>query len=242
MKIAFISDIHGNAVALDAVLDDIQALGAERIVVMGDLCYRGPEPKRALNRIRELNCSVIKGNADEWTVRGVGAGEVPDALLERMNRERDWTVSQLDAGDIDYLNTLPVEWSLDEKDLPGIHAFHATPDSLFDIVKPDTASDELEARLMRREETELYLYAHIHLPYVRYLKGKCVANLGSVGLPFDGMPRSSYLLVNVKEDGPDVMIRRVAYDIEKTIDLYRRHDYPNIEQMVRIVRSGKFST
>jgi predicted phosphodiesterase len=242
MKMAFISDIHGNAVALDAVLDDIQALGVERIVVMGDLCYRGPEPKRALDRIRELHCSVIKGNADEWTVRGVGAGEVPDAFLERMNMERDWTVSQLDAADLDYLNTLPVEWSLDEEGLPGIHAFHATPDSLFDIVKPDTATEELEARLIRREGAALYLYAHIHLPYVRYLNGKCIANLGSVGLPFDGMPRSSYLLVNVKEDGPDVTIRRVAYDMEKTIELYRRNDYPNIEQMARIIRSGKFST
>ncbi len=77
MKLAFISDIHGNAIALDAVLQDISAKNADKVFVLGDICYRGPEPKRALDLVRSLNCEVIKGNADEWVIRGVREGEVP---------------------------------------------------------------------------------------------------------------------------------------------------------------------
>jgi putative phosphoesterase len=242
MKIAFISDIHGNAVALDAVLEDIRCQGADRIVVMGDISYRGPEPKRALELVRGLNTDVIKGNADEWTVRGVRAGEVPDAYLERMNLEREWTAGQLDSEDMQYLDQLPTEWSLRVSEQLTIHAFHATPDSLFDIVKPDAAAEELESKLMRREGTDLYLYAHIHLPYIRYINGKCVANLGSVGLPFDGLPKSSYAIVDADKDAVSVTIRRVAYDADRTIQLYQAHKYPNVEQMTRIIRSGKFSS
>jgi putative phosphoesterase len=242
MKIAFISDIHGNAVALEAVLKDIRAQGVDRIVVMGDICYRGPEPKRALELVRELDAEVIKGNADEWTVRGVRAGEVPDAYLEKMNMEREWIASQLDREDIKYLDQLPTEWSLQATEQLTIHAFHATPDSLFEIVKPDAAEEVLESKLMRREGTDLYVYAHIHLPYVRYIQGKCVANLGSVGLPFDGLPKSSYLMVEAERSSISVTVRRVAYDLERTIHLYQSNQYPNAEQMTRIIRTGKFSS
>lgn len=241
MKIAFISDIHGNAVALDAVLRDIAACRADRIVVLGDLCYRGPEPKRALDAIRALGADVIGGNADAWTVRGVRAGEVPDAVLERMNAERDWIVSQLEPDDLRYLEQLPRDWTYAGEAGTAIHAFHATPDSLFEIVPPDAAAETIAAKLTHRREAQLYLYAHIHLPYVRYVNGRCIANLGSVGLPFDGLAQASYALVELAGGGPAVTIRRVNYDVEQTAALYREKEYPNAEQMSRIVRGGRFS-
>lgn len=64
MKIAFISDIHGNAVALESVLEDIDKKNVDRIIVLGDICFRGPEPKRSLDLVRSLDTYVIKGNAD----------------------------------------------------------------------------------------------------------------------------------------------------------------------------------
>ena len=81
---------------LDAVLQDMKEKQVEKVFVLGDLCYRGTEPKRSLELVKSLNCDVIKGNADEWVVRGVREGEVPDQALEMMNKERDWTVSKLD--------------------------------------------------------------------------------------------------------------------------------------------------
>ena len=74
MKMAFISDIHGNANALDAVLEDIKNRQVEKVYCLGDIAYRGPEPQRSVELIRSLDTFVIKGNADEWVVRGVQAG------------------------------------------------------------------------------------------------------------------------------------------------------------------------
>ena len=74
MRYAFISDIHGNAVALEAVLKDIEVKQADKIIVLGDVAYRGPEPKKSVELIQSLETDVIKGNADEWIVRGVREG------------------------------------------------------------------------------------------------------------------------------------------------------------------------
>src|SRR5690606_34163426 len=107
MKIAFISDIHGNSYALRAVLEDISKRNVDQICVLGDLCYRGPDPKGALDLIRSLNAQVIKGNADEWVVRGIRQGEVADQALEMMNKEREWIAERLDDNDLEYLRNLP---------------------------------------------------------------------------------------------------------------------------------------
>src|SRR5690606_32088247 len=187
MKLSFLYDINGNAVALDAVIQDIQVNNVDKIYVVGDICYRGPEPQRSLELVRSLNCDVIKGNADEWVVRGVHQGEVPDQALDMMNQERDWIFSQLDQESIDYLEQLPTELTIETEGIK-IHAFHATPNSLFDIVPPFESDEGINDRLMVKE-ADLYIYAHIHKPYIRYINGKCVINIGSVGLPFDGVKK-----------------------------------------------------
>ncbi|MDP4156925.1 MAG: metallophosphoesterase family protein, partial [Bacillota bacterium] len=90
MRLAFLSDIHGNAVALDAVLEDISKRNVDKIIILGDISYRGPEPKRALELVKSLHTNVIKGNADEWVVRGIKEGEVAESALQMMKKERDW--------------------------------------------------------------------------------------------------------------------------------------------------------
>lgn len=69
MRIAFISDIHGNANALDAVLEDINEKNVDKVYVLGDICYRGSEPQRSQDLVRSLDTGVIKGNADEYGER-----------------------------------------------------------------------------------------------------------------------------------------------------------------------------
>lgn len=238
MKIAFISDIHGNAVALDAVLYHLKAIEVDKIYVLGDLCYRGPEPKRSLELVRSLNTEVIKGNADEWVVRGVHEGEVPSPALEMMNKERDWTFSKLDEADIDYLRQLPTDLKIHQNGV-AIHGFHATPDSLFEVVLPDASNEVLEARLMQgASEAQIYLYGHIHRPYIRFINGKILMNIGSVGLPFDGMAQASFGLIELGDGQVKTSIQRVAYDLEKVIELYHQTDYPNAEMMAKVIKNG----
>ncbi|MCR8630978.1 metallophosphoesterase family protein [Paenibacillus radicis (ex Xue et al. 2023)] len=238
MKIAFISDIHGNAHALEKVLIDINKKNVDKMYVMGDLCYRGPEPKRSIELIRSLNADVIKGNADEWVVRGVQKGEVADSALEMMNRERDWTVSKLDPTDIDYLSKLPTEINVTIEGLP-LHLFHATPDSLFDIVPPDADNETVSSRLMSSKDAQMYIYAHIHKPYIRYINGKVIMNTGSVGLPFDSTAMASYATLEITEGAITTAIERVSFDIEEVVRQYEASSYPNAEMMTRVLRNAR---
>lgn len=237
MKLAFISDIHGNAAALDAVLRDIKLKSVDQVFVLGDLCYREIEPKRALELVRSLECDVIRGNADEWVVRGVSEGEVPEQALEMMNKERDWIVSQLDEESIEYLRKLPTELNLIFGDVT-IHAFHATPNSLFDIVKTDDSNEVLTEKLMVKQ-ADLYIYAHIHKPYIRCVNGKYIINCGSVGLPFDGLKRASYTLIDIEAGSFQVSNVRVNYDVEGVIQQFNESDYPNRELLASILKQAK---
>jgi len=239
MKIAFISDIHGNAIALDAVISDLEEKNVDQIFVLGDLCYRGPEPKRALEMIRSLNADVIKGNADEWVVRGVKKGEMPDEALDLMNKERDWTFAQLDSEDIDYLKQLPTEKNIHIGNV-NIFAFHATPDSLFDVVLPNTNDEVLQEKMISKTDADIYVYAHIHRPYIRSVQGKIVMNIGSVGLPFDGITKASYGLLEIKNGNIRTSIERVNVDIEQVAQKYKDVGYPNAEMMINVVRNGGF--
>ena len=239
MKYAFISDIHGNAVALEAVLHHLQHLNIDQIYVLGDICFRGPEPKRALELVRSLQAKVIKGNADEWIVRGVMAGEVPEQALEMMNKERDWSVSQLNETDIEYLKNLPEDLKIETNNGNLIHAFHATPADLFEIVQQNGPIAE---KIMIMQEASMYVYAHIHNPFVTYRDGKCVANLGSIGLPFDGQPLASFLVVEEVGEQLRVYNERVPYDISKVINQLDASEYPNKELLKKVILQAKNPT
>ncbi len=243
MKIALISDIHGNAVALEAVLEDIHSRGADQVAVLGDICFRGPEPKRALEMVQALadehDAKVIKGNVDEWTVRPVRAGEIPEQFIEGFNREREWCVSQLSQEDLDWLAALPHDLQLSLGENLTLYAFHATPNSLFDVVWPDASADQIAATLLQNRSDQLVAYGHIHYPYIRVVQGKTILNTGSVGLPFDGLPLASYIMVETDGVTHQTSLIRVPYDVERVAEQYIKGDYPEAELMVQVVRQAK---
>ena len=92
---------------------------------------------------------------------------------------------------------------------------------------------------MSAVEAKLYVYAHIHKPYIRYLNGKVIMNIGSVGLPFDGMNKASYGIVEIQEDGFRTSIERVSFDIEKVIQQYQEKGYPNADMMTQVLRKAR---
>jgi predicted phosphodiesterase len=123
----------------------------------------------------------------------------------------------------------------------SISAFHATPHSLFEVVQAGATDELLQEKLMAAKEADLYVYAHIHKPYIRYMEGKVLMNIGSVGLPFDGIAKASYAIVDVHQGAMSTSIRRVPYDVEEVVRQYEAGDYPNAEMMSRIVRRGRLN-
>ncbi|WP_173917379.1 metallophosphoesterase [Halobacillus sp. Marseille-Q1614] len=225
MRLAFISDIHGNAQALEAVLADLKKREIDRLFVLGDLAFRGLEPERSVQMVRELDAKVIKGNADEWVVRGVQHGEVPDEVIDDMNEEKEWTTNNMSSESVYYLDQLPSEINEDYEGV-HIHGFHAAPDDLFEVVQPSSTKETMKEKLMKNDKADIYIYGHIHKPYVRHIDGKIIINTGSVGLPFDGLAQPSYAMVDIEEEGVQVSIIRTSYDLEETVEDVKSSDYP----------------
>jgi hypothetical protein len=111
---------------------------------------------------------------------------------------------------------------------------HATPESCWTAPAPEAADIEMQSAYGPLGRP-VVVYGHIHRPFVRAVSGMTVANSGSVGLPYDGDPRASYLLI---EDG-DPAIRRVEYDVEREIETLLDSRLPHAEWVGRMLRSGR---
>ncbi|WP_252313393.1 metallophosphoesterase [Sinobaca sp. H24] len=239
MKVAVLSDIHGNARALKAVLRELTDQKIDKMYIIGDLSFRGPEPKNVLETVRSTPAKVLKGNADEWITRGIKKGEVPDQALGLMNQERDWALERLTEDDLSYLEKLPASFLDELEDGITMHAFHAVPSNPFDVVPADADDDEMLDKLASAEEADIYIYGHIHTPFVRKIGNKTIVNTGSIGLPFDGDPRPSFALLTIENGRVEAEIKRVDYDHTRVIEQYDAGDYPNKDQMKNIVKTGK---
>ena len=236
MRIAVVSDIHANLTALDAVVADLQTVGADLVVHGGDLVGGGPRPAEVIDRIRDLNWPGVFGNTDEmiWNPAVVDEKLPGDQFQELRQTLRSYTIPHVLAdlgGDrLAWLRALPLPWS--DHDLTVIHA---GPESPWQFVPP-SATDERLTSVFGDLGTSRVVYGHVHVPFVRRLARMTVVNTGAVSQSFDGDPRASYAV----GDGDHVEIRRVAYDVEKEIELLLRSDDPLRESTAATLRTGRY--
>ncbi|MEB2836750.1 MAG: metallophosphatase family protein [Desulfurococcales archaeon] len=208
-----LSDIHGNACALRAVLED--ARGWDEVLVLGDIVDYGPSPGEALDIIRGLGARVVRGNHDHAAAYGVDCrcGEAT-RWLSHWTRE-NITLRQLSKRDLEYLASLPVRVDLDLGNLK-LTAVHGSPaDPLYDYLNPALPDAELHRRLGEPKPGTLYLVGHTHLQFYRVLHGTRLANPGSVGQPRDGDPRAAYAII--KPETGTVEFHRVKYDVDRVV-------------------------
>jgi predicted phosphodiesterase len=245
MKIALFADIHGNFVALEAVLADIQRQAVDQVIVLGDLVFKGPQPEKCVETIQALQVPVIRGNIDEL----VGEGRIQAGFALNPDHEQDlqkemaWTRARLSNSQLEYLRSLPFIHEIELSGNTKLRCVHATPHSILEAVLPNAIESQLEAMFVSEEaskQPEIVAYAHIHLPYVRFFNGKIILNTGSVGLTFDGDVRASYAMLHCAEDGSiSVEIRRVPYDVERTIAAYVNSGHPFIDSVTTAIRNGR---
>lgn len=239
-KFAILGDIHGNLEALRNVVEDALGQGVTDFACVGDIVGYNANPAEALDIIRDLKCSVVKGNHDHYCVN--------DECLEDFHplaaRVVEWTRNQLSQDQITYLRNLPL---LAVRD--GFTLVHSTLDMpekwgyVFDALDADAS--------FNYQTTTACFHGHTHLPVcyekqervtrfeftrVRLVMGKrYFINVGSVGQPRDGDPRAAYVIFQTRTR--EVELRRVRYDYAKTGEKIRKAGLP--ERLAKRLEVGK---
>ena len=248
MRIAVISDIHGNSIALDAVLDDIERQGSvDKYWVLGDLVALGPAPVEVLKRLSTLsNVQFIRGNTDRY----VCTGDRPPPSLEeaKSNPERipalvgcagtfAWTQGAVtNAGWFDWLSQLPLSITTvlpDGTKVLGVHAAPGRDDGLG--FKVGLTEDEL-AVVLGDCDADLIFGGHHHRPLDVIVKGKHVVNVGSVSNPVPPDLRASYVLLEADKSGHRIEHRRVEYNREAVIEELQRLRHPGADWIIKHMR------
>jgi putative phosphoesterase len=227
MRLAVVSDVHGNLAALEAVIDDLDTVKPDIVVHGGDLVFNGPHPAECLDRIRQLGWPGVMGNTDEalWTL----PASLPEDVVRKFKVIADATTSLLGAERVAWLKTLPLAWH----DSDSAALVHAVPGDTWKVVPEDSSDAELQ-EIYGPLDAALVVYGHIHRPYVRRVGDFTLANSGSVGMPFDGDRRASYLLV---EDGQPE-IRRVGYNVRRYVAELEQSDYPTSRWLIELAKTA----
>ena len=224
MRIAVMADIHGNPIALDAVLEDVGAQGgADEYWVLGDLVALGYDPVGVLERLARLPSAVyVRGNTDRYVVTGERPGpwpaeaEMDPSLVARVveiSGNFAWTQGAvLATGWADWLAALPLEQHLTLPDGTRVLLVHAAPgmDDGWGF-RPDL-DEAAAARLLMDRGAGLVCVGHTHCPQDRQVGGVRVVNPGGVSNPSPPDLRASYALLEADARGYAVTLRRAEYD------------------------------
>lgn len=232
MRIALISDIHANELALRAVVDDIDRIGVDQTVCLGDVATLGAQPAAALRLLRGLGCVCIKGNHDDFLLE--------PALVETYTRvppivaSIDWCRSQLDQDDLAFVRTFRAHWEIRLSAATNLLLFHGSPRSHMEDIVATTAPEDLDAMLAGHTATVM-AGGHTHIQMLRQHKGSLLVNAGSVGQPFreyragqqpELLAHAEYAVVQEARGVVSVELRRVPLDRQALLEAATAVDHP----------------
>jgi predicted phosphodiesterase len=204
--LALLYDIHGNLVALDEVLKDAEAAGADAYLLGGDFASWSPWPRETIERLRGLaNTTWIRGNGERWL------REPPADRPEVVQ-----TLSERDSGlgtDEGWLYSLQAQFEQD-----GVLYVHGSPLSDFESFPPEPGEDD--ERLLDGVSGKTVVFGHSHQQFRRPgPNGTTLINPGSAGMPLDGDVRAAYAL---RRDDGEFEFRRVEYDVERVAEAWEQ--------------------
>ena len=244
MRLAFISDIHGNLPALDAVLADIAIRRIDATYHLGDLVGYGPWPNEVIERIRAEGIPGVAGNYDTTVAHGhPGCGCQHDDPRHRAlsGESYRWTAAHTSADNRRFLATLP--FRLDIRPFgghvpgPALILVHgaATLNTVYWRADRSNRFCSRMIELLRAREGDTILFGHTHKPWTRTFDGRTLVNTGSVGRPKDGDARGAYAIAHVR-DGVDVTFPRVSYDVDGAVAAIAASGLPS--ELGTVLRTG----
>lgn len=235
MRIAVVSDIHGNLTAFEAVLADLLLTSPDLILHGGDLADSGSSPVEIVDRVRDLGWPGVFGNTDEMLFR-------PASLEEFASRSSELrplfaAVEEMAVATREALGAERLAWL---RNLPPSHPaapmalVHGSPETPWRAPEPEASDEELKSVYSPLGQP-VAVYCHIHRSYIREVSGMIVTNSGSVSLSYDGDRRAAYLLL----DGSQPSIRRVEYDLGRELQLLAAASLPHADWIARTLKSAR---
>ena len=243
VRIAALSDIHGNLPALAAVHRAVDAARPDYVAICGDLVFNGPDPAGSLALVQELQRAgafVILGNTDLAVADGDFTAAFPwfteGAPVSHL-AAADWTRDQIGDDGVDYLRRLPWERRLRVGDDLVLFC-HASPGSLTDGFGADL-DPVVTIDRVSRTDAKVIVCGHTHLPEVREVGWRTIVNAGSAGYVFDGDPTASWALIEIDDDGIRAEIHRTNYDFMAVSDAVSARGLPGDVYRAATIRTGK---
>jgi putative phosphoesterase len=236
MRIAFISDIHGNFTALQAVLADMNSQSVDQVVCLGDVVTLGPQPIEVLNTLRDLKCLCIKGNHDAAVLDPDSA--VQYEIASHLIADLYWCKTQLSPEDIEFINSFKSICEINLVDDNRILAFHGSPLSFTDIIQASTLPQQLDL-YFEGQRANLFIGGHSHIQMVRRHNEKLILNSGSVGNafkfifspgnPVELLPWAEYMIINQNGGSLNIDSRRVYFDTSALLKKVKEARLPSSE-------------
>ena len=233
MRLAIISDLHANAVALEAALAAIARESVDRIICLGDVASDGPQPRETLQIVKALGCPVIMGNADAQLL-GLEP-EIADPALKTFAEASRWCANAIACDERAFVESFAPRLLIDAGGA-SVSLFHGSPHSYNDEIYP-TTPDETLTTLLADHPAAVHIGGHTHFQMFRHIDAALFVNPGSIGMTYDrtrgskGQIRfaawAEFAVLELAPAGWNASLRRVPFDIDKLIDAIRRSGMPN---------------
>lgn len=222
MRIAVIADIHGNLPALEAVLEALDKLQPDQIIVSGDVVDGGPDSAACWERVKQMNCPVLRGNHERY-VFDFGTERADPLWATPQFGPLHFTHRSMSQEQINELAALPTSWRSPEAE--GVLIVHASARSDADSVLPHTPLEAIDAMFSGVAEN-LIIRSHNHICSTRDWRGKRIVTTGAVGLPLDGYPHAQFCVITQNHEGQwRVDHRAIKYDVDAAVRRFHESGY-----------------
>lgn len=217
MRIAALSDIHGNLPAFEAALDHVAKQKVDQVVIVGDIVLGSPDSSACWKRACELGCPIVRGNTESFVAQ-YGTPEADPQWNTEQFGPLKWAAQQFSVEERRIIGALPLSYRLPET--ADLLFFHSSPRSEWDDLRSYTPESELK-ELFSGASERYFVRGHHHNPQVQLWNDHVIVNCGSVGLPDDCHTLAQYVLLEQFKGGWHIRHQGVAYDVEATL---RRFD------------------
>lgn len=233
MKIAVLSDIHGNRVALKAVLEEVRQAGIDRIFVLGDFVGYYYRPDEVLAQLAPFNTTMVRGNHETMMEVSQHDEQAAEKVRAKYGSGVSQALKKLSAEQVSELLALPETARVTED---GVTFFlcHGSPWDNDEYIYPD--ADESVFLKCLNEDADFILLGHTHRPFMYARDGKVVLNPGSVGQPRDVGNLASWAIIDTSNRS--VMQRRTAFDTAPVAEEAKRID-PEVPYLVEVLARKK---